>query len=152
MVHHTKDKGDLAVAKTIADLTEKGFSILMPLSEHLPFDLVAYRTQKFFRIQVKYSNDGFIQSKTSWSDKSGSHFKCYNTNDFDYYAVYIPQKNVICYPSIKFKGIKLSFNLPNSATPFYWYEDFLDLTDSAQKKNFKDFNIILTSNKNTKLK
>lgn len=149
MVHHTKDKGDLAVAKTIADLTEKGYAVLTPLSEHLPFDLVSY-DGCLKRIQVKHSSDGEVRARTSWSDKHGNHRKKYNESDFDYYAIYIPEKNVVCYPSIKFKGITLRFEEPRCATPFYWYEDFLDFTDEAQKKTFRDFDVVLMGNKSPK--
>ena len=41
-MHHTKDKGDLGLTKIISDLTEKEFKVLLPISEHLPFDLVEY--------------------------------------------------------------------------------------------------------------
>lgn len=145
MAHHTKDKGDLAVVKTMADLTEKGYIVFTTISEHLPFDLIAYDkiNQKSIRIQVKHSKTGFVKPNTGWSDKTGYHFKMYNNTDFDYYAIYLPDKNVICYPSIKFMGVSLRFELPKSATPFYWYEDFLDFTDNAEKKNFIDLGISL---------
>ena len=52
--HHTKTKGDLAVAKALADLSEQGFVVLLPLTEHAPFDLVAYAASRFVRVQVKY--------------------------------------------------------------------------------------------------
>lgn len=29
--------------------------------------------------------------------------------------------------------------MPKTFLPFYWYEDFLDLTDDAQKRTFRDF-------------
>lgn len=51
--HHTKDKGDLGVAKVFADLVSKGFMVLFPATEHAPFDLVAY-DGGFLRVQVKY--------------------------------------------------------------------------------------------------
>lgn len=35
--HHTKDKGDLGVAKAHADLVGKGFYVLFPATEHAPF-------------------------------------------------------------------------------------------------------------------
>ena len=54
-VHHTKNKGDLGVAKAYGDLVEKGFVILFPATEHAPFDLVAYDGSRFVRIQVKLS-------------------------------------------------------------------------------------------------
>jgi PD-(D/E)XK endonuclease len=59
LIHHTKNKGDLAVAKAIADLIYKEYSVLAPVAcEHLPFDLVVYKDAKFYRIQAKYSADG----------------------------------------------------------------------------------------------
>jgi len=146
-----KDAGDIAVAKSISDLTEKGFKIFTPVtSEYLRFDIVAYKDDTFYKIQCKYSSDGCIRNKTTWSNNSGNHINKYKESDFDYYAVYLPEKNVICYPSIKFGGSYLATKLPNSATPFYWYQDFLDLTDDARKKTYKDFGYELTGIKGPK--
>ena len=39
--HRTKDKGDLGVACVITDLMKAGIQVSLPLSEHLPFDLIA---------------------------------------------------------------------------------------------------------------
>ena len=44
VLHHTKDKGDTGLLKVMCDLSEQGFKILTPFSEHLPFDLVAFST------------------------------------------------------------------------------------------------------------
>jgi hypothetical protein len=52
--HHTKNKGDLGLVQAMADLTAKGWAILVPLTEHEAFDLVAYRDGRFLRVQVKY--------------------------------------------------------------------------------------------------
>ena len=54
LAHHTKQKGDLGVLKAQVDLFEQGYAILAPLTEHSPFDLVAYRDGEFRRVQVKY--------------------------------------------------------------------------------------------------
>ena len=84
--HHTKDKGDLGVAKTLLDLTEKGYVVFTPLiTEHLPFDLVAYDFINFYKIQVKYRENGVISDSTSWNDINGNHKKFYKKNDFDLY-------------------------------------------------------------------
>lgn len=145
MVHHTKVKGDIATAKAVADLTQKGFVVFTPLvCEHLAFDLVGYKDEKFVRFQSKYRNMGEVSSKTVWSDKNGSHVHKYSNTDFDYYAIYLPDKDVICYPSMAFAGCRLATTLPNSATPFYWYEDFLNLTDSANKRTYHDFDYEIT--------
>lgn len=145
MTHHTKDKGDLATMKAMSDLTTKGYTVLAPVvSEHLPFDFIAYKENKYYRIQSKYSAHSNVVNKSIWNDKNGSHHKKYDLNDFDYYAIYIPQIDKVVYPSISFGGIKIRHTVPNSATQFYWWEDFINFTDEAQKKHYKDFGIELT--------
>ena len=143
-MHHTKTKGDLALAKVIADLTEKNFSVFLPMSEHLPFDLIAYDSGKSHRIQVKYSRDGVIKDNCSWADKNGTHKRKYGLDDFDYFGVYLPELNLVVYPSIKFMGCTIRTEQPKSSVPFYWYEDFLKLTDDAEKKSYRDFGISLS--------
>ncbi len=145
MAHHTKDKGDLAVAKTMLDLTIKGYRIFVPaITEHLPFDIIAYKNKQCYRIQCKYSFDNTVKNKKIWSDKNGAHVSYYDQNDFDYYAIYLPQIDKVVYPSIKFGGCKISITVANSATPFYWWEDFINFTDEAFKKSYKDFGKTLT--------
>ena len=143
-MHEKKEKGDLAAIKAIADLSEKGYSCFIPVvTEHLPFDFIAYKDEKSFRIQVKYSRNNKISNCTSWSDKNGTHRKKYNECDFDYYAIYFPDINKMLYPSIKFGGCKISSSLPNSSTHFYWWEDFIEFTDEANRKTLKDFGLLI---------
>lgn len=40
---HTKDKGAIAEACVIADLTKQGHGVALPLGENMPFDLIAIR-------------------------------------------------------------------------------------------------------------
>lgn len=146
MSHHTKDKGDLACLKAMARLAELGYAILVPaVSEHLPFDIVGYKDGYFTRFQSKYASDGCIDNQTTWASKQGNHLKVYAAGSFEYYAIYIPAKDCVCFPNFSFGGAKLTFEVPNSATPFYWYEDFLGITDSAKKKTYHDFGVELTN-------
>jgi hypothetical protein len=115
MTHHTKDKGDLGVAKIYADLVEKGFLVLFPTSEHTPFDVVAYKNCVFTRIQVKARTevDGavIIPVVTSWADKNGTHLKEYDLNEIDYFAIYnITRKEIYYVPISKIK-VKRAFTL-----------------------------------------
>lgn len=139
--HHTKDKGDLAVAKCAVDLTTKGYVVLSPLfSEHQKFDLVAYKNNIFYKIQVKYSSGGVCLSKIIWSSKSAIHSISYEDTDFDYYCLYLKEKDVCIYPSIKFKGKTIHCSPPynNGQSGYYFYEDFLDFTDDAvMRKDLK---------------
>jgi hypothetical protein len=75
-IPESKLKGDIGTTQVIADLVKKGYVIFTPLvCEALPFDLVAFKDGIFTKIQCKYSSDGFVHAKTSWTDKNGSHKK-----------------------------------------------------------------------------
>jgi hypothetical protein len=146
-MHHTKDKGDIALMKTTLDLTLKGYNIFLPVSEHLPFDFIAYKDGKCYRMQAKYSSAGKVNNTTYSGSKTK---KYYNEDDFDYYALYLSEIDTCIYPSIKYGGAVFRYNKCNSATPFYWYEDFLEFTDNAPKKNYRDMgwtiDILMTDN------
>jgi hypothetical protein len=99
--HHTKDKGDLGVLKAQIDLFEQGFTIFVPLTEHCPFDLVAYKDGEFRRVQVKYrSLDQFgkvdVKFSTCWTDRNGTHTLPIDKSEVDIYCVYCPEADE-CY-------------------------------------------------------
>ena len=100
-MHHTKDKGDLGVLKAQVDLFEQGYLILSPMTEHAPFDLVAYKDNEFRRIQVKYrkldaSGKLDVKFSTCWTDKYGTHTVPVDKNEIDLYCVYCPNTDE-CY-------------------------------------------------------
>jgi hypothetical protein len=92
--HHTKNKGDLGVAKAHADLVAQGFIVLFPATEHAPFDLVAYADDVFQRIQVKYqaANSGAVtvHFRSLWSDRNGVHVVPVDKSAIDVVCVYCP--------------------------------------------------------------
>lgn len=138
----TSDKGDIGSITAMADLSKKGYSILTPLSESLPFDFVAYKDGKFLRFQAKYNAKGLLKNQRVMFAEGKYQVRPYADDEFDYYALYLPQADKVVYPSIKFKGCTIRTDLPQSSTPFYWYEDFLRLTDVAKKRKsteFKDY-------------
>ena len=98
--HHTKNKGDLGVRFATFDLTEKGFDVLLPLTEHAPFDLVAYDRQRFFRVSVKYraAPEGIItvNFRSIWADRHGVHVVPLDKNEVDVFAIYCPDTR-LCY-------------------------------------------------------
>ena len=76
--HHTKTKGDVAVAHAYTDLIDQGFLVLWPATEHAPFDLVGYRDERFVRVQVKYRSAGVsgavqVRFSSCWTDRHGVH-------------------------------------------------------------------------------
>jgi hypothetical protein len=99
--HHTKDKGDRGVAHALADLVDQGFLVLSALTEHAPFDLVAYKDGAFLRVQVKYrtlSPHGTVEVhfRSSWSDAQGAHARPLDKSEVDVVCIYCPETN-LCY-------------------------------------------------------
>jgi hypothetical protein len=98
--HHTKDKGDLGVAKAHADLVGQGWMVLFPTTEHAPFDLVAYRDEHFRRIQVKYrsgrSGSLEVRFRSIWSDRHGVHQRLVDKSAIDLVCIYCPETDQ-CY-------------------------------------------------------
>lgn len=98
--HHTKTKGDLGVMAAAFDLTKKGFIVCYPMTEHAPFDLLAYRDGQSLRVQVKYRalTGGYVevQFKSCWADRHGVHVSHIDKNDVDVFCIFCPD-NERCY-------------------------------------------------------
>jgi hypothetical protein len=119
-MHHTKNKGDLGVAKAYCDLVENGYLVLTPSTEHAPFDLVAYDSSKFMRIQVKYRSAvrGVLQVNLInwWADRNGSHGKPVDKGQIDVFCVYCPETDRCYYfrPEDANTSITLRVNAPKN--------------------------------------
>src|SRR3954464_14394518 len=87
--HHTKNKGDLGILYAQLDLAKKGYGVLTPLTEHEAFDLVAYKDDRFYRVQVKYraAVNGRIDARfsTVWADRHGLHTRLIDKSSVDVY-------------------------------------------------------------------
>lgn len=101
--HHTKEKGDIGNLKIMADLASKGLKVLVPLSEHLPFDLVAYNQDNnmLYKVQCKYKKVAAgkiaVSLRTSYATKDGSFSNRYQEDSFDILAVYCPDIDKVFY-------------------------------------------------------
>jgi hypothetical protein len=102
MRHHTKDKGDIGVACVIADLLKHDVQVALPISEHLPFDLIAiHHSGRMVKLSVKYrelSKHGTVRvrAESFWSDRNGTHNRRHNIGDYDAVAIYCPHTDA-CY-------------------------------------------------------
>ncbi len=120
-MHHTKQKGDLGVLKAQLDLFEQGFIILNPMTEHAPFDLVAYRDKKFLRIQVKYKSVDktgsiTVHFRSCWADKNGTHMQPVDKREVDIYCIYCPDTDECYYfnPSEFKRSVTLRVEMPKN--------------------------------------
>jgi len=113
--HHTKNKGDLGVLHAKVDLAEKGYRLLLPLSEHEPFDLVAYKDGTFLRVQVRYRTmvNGFIcvEFKSNWADRRGNHRLKVDKNAVDVFCVYCPDTRTCYYVDPREGGQTMSLRI-----------------------------------------
>jgi hypothetical protein len=124
------------LAKVISDLTIKGYTPCIPLSEHQPYDVVAItRGGKALRIQVKFSSlksNGTVEVRfrSSWADKNGTHIRHYSKGDFDYYAIYCPEKDIVMYvpndPDCP-KALRFEKTANNQDRYVKWAKDYLKL-------------------------
>lgn len=86
----------------IADLLSKGIQVALPISEHLPFDLIAMNTDgQLKKVSVKYREckKGILNIKfrSCYSDKNGVHTKKLDKKHVDVFAVYCPDTNSVYY-------------------------------------------------------
>lgn len=135
-MHHTKHKGDIGLTKVISDLTEKGYVPCIPLSEHQPYDLVVVVDNGYVaKLQVKYATlkeNGTIEVRfrRNWADKYGTHTEPYNSEEFDYYAIYCPEKNEVLYiPNSPDCPKAIRFDKPgnNQKQNVKWANDYLEI-------------------------
>lgn len=132
--HHTKLKGDIAVAAVIFDLTKKGYILSEPMSENAPYDLICDTGSKLYKLQVKYRKSGEIPYRTSWSDKNGNHNNLIDTNAIDYFALVNEDYSKICYPPSIMAGSTIRFEPPKANCEYHWYENYLTFKEDIQPK------------------
>jgi hypothetical protein len=95
--HHTKDKGDQGLGFVMASLLANNIQVALPVSEHLPFDLIAIsRDGALKKVSVKFRalerGKGRIQFAlvSSWSNGSGCQKRKISKGVVDGYAIYCP--------------------------------------------------------------
>lgn len=138
MKHHTKNKGDLGVLKAQASLCEQGYLVLIPMSEHSPFDLVAYKEGSFYRIQVKYRKISKRKTlevifKSYWSNKNGIQSKKQDLSKIDVCCVYCPDTDKCYYinlRNIKTYSISLKMKKGKNDSRSRLAENHLDMSQT----------------------
>ena len=118
VAHHTKDKGDLGVAKVHADLVGKRFTVLFPATEHAPFDLVAYADGEFHRLQVKYRSARagavIVQFRSMWADRNGTHITPTDKGAIDTVCIYCPETDECYYVQPAAHGASVTLRIAPS--------------------------------------
>jgi PD-(D/E)XK endonuclease len=101
--HHTKDKGDEGLGQVIGDLMSNGVQVAVPLSEHLPFDLIAIgELGAMRRVQVRYrasADAAHLRCRLGgwWADRHGNHHRVFDAAAIDVLAIYCPAPRTFVY-------------------------------------------------------
>ncbi len=140
--HHTKNKGDLGAIKAMADMTAKGWSVFVGLSEHQAFDFAAYREGRFLRVQAKYRALGStgtltIPFSTCWADRHGVHSVPIDRLSLDLFAIYCPDTGACYYvdPSLCEGGcivLRVSPTRNRQAKGIRWAQDHVEIPSTVR--------------------
>lgn len=134
----------IALYATCKRATELGFTPLLPAAEaQAPYDLVLVKhgvRQPPLRVQVKHRTTGVLPARASGTGRRASE------RDFDFYALYVPAIDRAIFVPVVLAGATIATEMPNSATPFYWWKDFDNgpNTRVPARRNFADFGVTLT--------
>lgn len=139
--HHTKNKGDLGAIKAMADIAGKGWRILIPFTEHEPFDFVAYDGKRFLRVQAKYRQMkrgcAYVEFRSSWSDRKGVHHTPIDRDAIDLVCVYVPESDSCYYfdpANVDGKSITLRIEPTrnNNEKRITWARDFVEIPSTVR--------------------
>lgn len=102
----SKDKGDIGMSQVIADFYRHNIKVALPISDHLPFDLIAISNIGILsRVSVKYKkvykDRGILVSlETVYKNNTGTHRKIADKKWYDSVALYCPDTTK-CYYFLK---------------------------------------------------
>lgn len=94
----TKLKADIAESAVITELLKRGFKVLKPIGDRLPYDVAIDVDGKLIKIQVKsawfYKGAYKVDVRVTKTNRRRMIRKYYNGNDFDFAIIYIPELNI----------------------------------------------------------
>ena len=96
----TKLKADIAESATVTELLKRGFRVLKPVGDRLPYDLAVEINGKLIRLQVKSAwfdnSDGvyLVDTRRTKTNRRQMVRQNYGQQDFDFAIIYIEDLHV----------------------------------------------------------
>jgi len=94
----TKLKADIAESAVMTALLKKGFRVLKPVGDRLPYDLAIDVNGRLIRIQVKsawyYNGSYTVDTRRTKTNRRYMRRAYYGEGDFDFAIVYIDRLSV----------------------------------------------------------
>ena len=112
----TKLKADIAESAVVTALLKRGFRVLKPIGDRLPYDLALDVDGKLLRVQVKsawhYNGSYTVDTRRTKTNRRHMIRKRYDENDFDFAIVYIDRlETFYVIPISKFSAYKSGISL-----------------------------------------
>jgi hypothetical protein len=93
----TKLKADIAESAVITALLKRGFRVLKPIGDRLPYDLAIDLNGKLLRIQVKsawyYDGSYAVDTRRTKTNRRQMVRERYDEDDFDFAVLYIEKSD-----------------------------------------------------------
>jgi hypothetical protein len=96
----TKLKGDIAEQAAILHALERGWGVLKPVGDRLPYDLVFDVQKILVKVQVKWAwfdearGNYVVDNRRSKTNRRRIVRGVYSVDDFDFALVYVPELNL----------------------------------------------------------
>jgi len=115
----TKLKADIAEAAVVTALLKRGFKVLKPIGDRLPYDLALDVNGKLLKIQVKsawyYNGSYTVDSRRTKTNRRRMLRSRYDDKDFDFAILYIDRIDTFyVMPLSVFSGYKSGISLVES--------------------------------------
>ena len=97
---NTKQRGDLAEQAAVFEALKRGWSVLRPIGDNLPYDLVFDLGGRFVKAQVKCawqdaaSQNFVVDTRRTKTNRRRMIRQRYGPSDFDFALVYLEEKNI----------------------------------------------------------
>jgi PD-(D/E)XK nuclease superfamily protein len=97
---NTKQRGDIAEQAAVLEALTRGWGVLRPLGDNLPYDLVFDVGGQFVKVQVKHawfddpSQNYVVDNRRTKTNRRQMVRQDYKPSDFDFALVYLPEKNI----------------------------------------------------------
>ncbi len=96
----TKLKSDIAESAVVTELLHRGFNVLRPVGDRLPYDLGVDISGSLIHIQVKHAwfsekdNAYIVDVRRTKTNRRQMLRKRYSNDDFDFAVIYLGNKKV----------------------------------------------------------
>ena len=113
----TKLKADIAESAVSTELLIRGFKVLKPIGDRLPYDIAIDANGRLVRIQVKHAwynkkdKAYVVDVRRTKTNRRRMLRKKYDNNDFDFVIAFIGEKRIFyVIPSVVFNGFASSIS------------------------------------------